>query len=71
MADCKPAPTPAEAKLKLRKQAESAREEEKETMQKIPYREAIGSLMYAAVISRPDIAFIVSQLAKVCRLSAC
>ena len=64
MADCKPAPTPAEPTAKLRKQTGLAREKEAEPMAGIPYREAIGSLMYASVISRPDIAFIVSKLAK-------
>ena len=33
-------------------------------MQKIPYASVIGSLMYAQVCTRPDIAFIVGVLEK-------
>ena len=33
-------------------------------MAKMPYRQAIGSLMYAAVATRPDIAFAVSTLSQ-------
>ena len=33
-------------------------------MQKVPYCEAIGSLMYASVATRPDIAFAVSTLSQ-------
>ena len=38
--------------------------EEVADMRKIPYREAIGSLNYCAVATRPDIAFPVSLLAQ-------
>lgn len=30
----------------------------------VPYREAVGSLMFIATVSRPDIAYIVSQLSR-------
>ena len=33
-------------------------------MKKIPYRQAIGSLMWTAVATRPDIAFAVSLLSQ-------
>ena len=35
-----------------------------EEMQKIPYTSAVGSLMYAQVCTRPDIAFIVGMLGR-------
>ena len=35
-----------------------------EEMQKIPYASAVGSLMYAQVCTRPDIAFIVGMLGR-------
>lgn len=41
-----------------------ASEEEMKTSEKFPYRELIGSLMYLAVVSRPDIMFAVSRLAR-------
>jgi len=33
-------------------------------MAKVPYREAIGSLMYTSVATRPDISFTVSTLSQ-------
>jgi hypothetical protein len=38
-----------------------------EAMAKVPYREAVGCLMYIMVLSRPDIAFAVSQVAQHCQ----
>ena len=35
-----------------------------EDMQKVPYREAIGSLMYAAIGTRPDITYAVTTLSQ-------
>ena len=37
---------------------------EKDTMSKVPYRAAIGSIMYTATCTRPDIAFSVNKLAQ-------
>lgn len=36
-------------------------EDEKKQMEKIPYREAIGSLLFAARVSRPDIEYVVNE----------
>ena len=41
-------------------------QEEREIMKKFPYREAVGSIMYAAITLRPDISFIAGQLAQHC-----
>jgi hypothetical protein len=38
-----------------------------EAMTVIPYREALSCLMYIMVLSRPDIAFVVSQVAQHCK----
>ena len=37
---------------------------ERTEMQKIPYASAVGSLMYAQVCTRPDIAFVVKVLGR-------
>ena len=64
MSNCKPSATPACPSVKLSKAMCPHSDEEREEMRNIPYRSAVGSLMYAAVVSRPDIAFIVSRVAK-------
>ena len=37
---------------------------EKKEMEKFPYASAVGSLMYAQVCTRPDIAYIVGMLGR-------
>ncbi|XP_049308584.1 uncharacterized protein LOC125777524 [Bactrocera dorsalis] len=39
-------------------------EEEKKEMEKVPYMEAVGSLLYAAQNTRPDISFAVNLLSR-------
>jgi hypothetical protein len=38
--------------------------EERQKMEKVPYREAVGGLMYLAVVSRPDIQYAVNQASR-------
>lgn len=60
MGDCNPRKVPADPHARLSKR--SCDEEE----YLCPYREAVGSLMYAMTCTRPDIAFSVSQVAQFC-----
>ncbi|XP_070144879.1 uncharacterized protein [Drosophila kikkawai] len=60
MEDCKPAITPIESKSAL-KRPENPDEEE---MKRYPYQSLIGSLMFLAVSTRPDIAFAVNFLSQ-------
>ena len=48
--------TPLGSHFKLSKEQSPKTEEEKNHMSKMPYASAIGSLMYAMVCTRPDIA---------------
>jgi hypothetical protein len=57
---------PADPKIVLSKFMCPTTPEERKEMENIPYIEAIGSLLYAAINSRPDISFQVSELGKYC-----
>ena len=56
MFNCKPIDTPIECKLNLEKTEKCVTD--------IPYQRLIGSLMYLAVMSRPDIAYSISYLSQ-------
>jgi hypothetical protein len=56
MVDVYGANTPIERGVKLNDTSELAKD--------VPYREAIGSLMYLMVGTRPDFAFAMSELSK-------
>jgi len=58
MSDCKPVASPMDIGLKLVKASPA------EADNSVPYRELIGSLMYLAVGTRPDIAHAVSKLSQ-------
>ena len=64
MQDCRPGDTPvAKGDKSSLSQCPKSNLEIQE-MQKIPYASAVGSLMYAQVCTRPDIAYIVGMLGR-------
>ncbi|KAK8916316.1 hypothetical protein KSP39_PZI023164 [Platanthera zijinensis] len=64
MADCKPVGAPMPVGNKLSAEMCPKTHEEMEDMVKVPYASAVGSLMYAMVCTRPDIAQAVGVLSR-------
>jgi hypothetical protein len=61
--DCSPITTPMDPGLVLQK-TQSLSDQDKEYMSKVPYLNAVGSLIYLSQCTRPDIAYAVGTLAK-------
>lgn len=55
---------PLDPKVKLSKKMEPQTEKERREMKHVPYREAVGTLMFLAVSTRPDIATAVSIVSR-------
>ena len=64
MQDCKPKDTPLEEGLKLTSEMSPQTQEEFCNMENVPYRQAVGSLMYLMVSTRPDLAAAVQQVSR-------
>ncbi|KAL0374208.1 UNVERIFIED_CONTAM: Retrovirus-related Pol polyprotein from transposon TNT 1-94 [Sesamum radiatum] len=64
MTNSKPASVPLAAHFQLCKDQSPKTDSEKEKMKNIPYSNAIGSVMYLMVSTRPDIAYAVSCLSR-------
>lgn len=62
--DLKPSSIPMDPNAPLSKSQSPSKMSDVAKMQQIPFREAVGSLMYAAMGTRPDIAFAVSTVAQ-------
>ena len=58
--DVKEVSTPLATHFKLSKQQEPSSDADIEYMKKVPYSSVVGSIMYAMVYTRPDIAYSVS-----------
>ncbi|PHT40240.1 Retrovirus-related Pol polyprotein from transposon TNT 1-94 [Capsicum baccatum] len=64
MRDCKAVNTPLAAHFKLSSDQCPQSEEEQRRMSHVPYSNAVGSLMYAMVCTRPDLAYAVSVVSR-------
>ena len=64
MEGCKSVSTPLELGSQLDTSQQPITDEEKRGMVDVPYRSAIGSLMYLATCTRPDLAASVSELSR-------
>ncbi|POM63291.1 Gag-pol Polyprotein [Phytophthora palmivora] len=56
-----PIATPAERNAKLSVSSQPSSEQEKDAMSSIPYRQAVGSVMYLMVGTRPDMSFYMRE----------
>lgn len=64
MGECKPVSTPLEQGTRLEVSEQPTTDEGRAAMINVPYRSAIGSLMYLSTCTRPDISAAVSELSK-------
>ncbi|KAK9693684.1 Reverse transcriptase (RNA-dependent DNA polymerase) [Popillia japonica] len=64
MNECKPISVPCAIGVPLHNGQSPQDSDEKNEMSNKPYREAVGSLMFAATVSRPDIMFAVNQVSR-------
>ena len=64
MQDSKPMKVPIPVGVKLSTEQCPKTQEEEEDMSRVPYASAVGSLMYAMVYTRPDIAHVVGVLSR-------
>ncbi len=64
MKDSKPCTTPEERGIVLNIPTDEELEKEQEKVKDLPYRKLVGSMLYAAIGTRPDIAHAVQQISK-------
>ena len=64
MENAKVATTPLPGHLKLTKEMCPKTQEEEDKMSKVPYASAVGSLMYAMVCTRLDIAHVMGVVSR-------
>lgn len=66
MINCNAVISPLEPGIKISKEMSPDNDADRDSMRNIPYRSAIGSLLFIAITTRPDIAFAVNLLSRYC-----
>ena len=66
MSDCNPVTTPLDPGHKLSVEQCPQTEADALLMRSVPYQEAVGTLMYLAIATRPDISYAVGVLSRFC-----
>jgi hypothetical protein len=64
MEDCKAVGTPLDVNSKLVKLTDEEYALEAQSMVDVPYKQAVGSLMYAMIATRPDLAYPISVVSQ-------
>lgn len=64
MDGCNPVSTPVDIGTKLTGEMAPKTEAEREEMRQVPYQQAVGKLLFAAQVSRPDIQFAVNMVSR-------
>ncbi|KAG5896034.1 hypothetical protein JTB14_011029 [Gonioctena quinquepunctata] len=64
MLDCNPVDTLISPNEKLSKEQSSKTPDEEFKMRTVSYQEAVGSLLFAAQVSRPDVNFAISYVSR-------
>lgn len=67
LTDCNAVATPADTNQKLSSAMCPSNDAERKKMESVPYQEAVGSLLYASQISRPDISYAVNMVSRYCQ----
>lgn len=62
MLDCDPVKIPSDPNQKLTRDMSPSSTEQIEQMSKVPYEEAVGSILYLTQCTRPDLAFSVANV---------
>lgn len=64
MEKCNPVSTPIDSCQHISQEMSAKTKQDKNIMSNVPYRQAIGSLLFLAMITRPDISFAVNLLSR-------